>query len=839
MTPARADDADDAVDAARTRGESLRALQRELSRWRVDEAATERRGGERASLEESETSEEEDEAMTPRASASASANASASAVVSVAVRGVDGVDRTSDATSGTSEYARVRVDADMEVRLRRAELRKVDLELKLANSFEKVELARRALEEARAIHEMYKVEFEDAQKEFEEQQELVYEELERREEEAKALQMASMQAAAIKRADECRQRADAAFKRGDIGEAEQLYSHAIAELEVSGITLVDPSHLWLRINRATALFALGHVRESLSECELVLKVDSNHIRALSRAAKCCLNLEELERAERYIEFISLSPAADSADLKDALSQKSTLIRAFVERDKVAGNEAFRDDDFHTAARLYSSALDSLDSMYLSDVAKVKVGLLSNRAAALMMLGNPLQAAEDCCAALKIDKAHLKAQVRLARCLLQLGQFDEARQEASDILSNGVSTAEQQVDAQQVIDDVDRTQELVNDSAEQLWQIEDNGDESVDAHSVLRVLDEAKVFAPHSTMIKTFRAEGLRFIGEIAAAAILVKDAPIQDVRGLCVRARIAFELANVSDCLDSLKPLIPALDLYAGRDASHCVTFEEVLTPDEVLKQIPNPASLLQILEQVCQINELKERGKEAFGDANYDKAISLYTEALGLCKNSDTLQALFLSNICACEQATERYVDALASAGAACALAPKYAKAHARLAAIYTELDMVSDAQQTYEALLIMGLSEDERVKVESYLMTITGRVNAETPVNWRKLLGVGPKPSKDVLKKKYRQLALNHHPDKASRGCASATLAKARVVVSSKLFNLISEAYNILNNDNAVIKWENARVRAQYKSSRPCNESPTYARAPFGDSNEFYSRY
>ena len=157
-------------------------------------------------------------------------------------------------------------------------------------------MARRALEEARAIHEMYKVEFEDAQKEFEEQQELVYEELERREEEAKALQMASMQAAAIKRADECRQRADAAFKRGDIGEAEQLYSHAIAELEVSGITLVDPSHLWLRINRATALFALGHVRESLSECELVLKVDSNHIRALSRAAKCCLNLEELERA---------------------------------------------------------------------------------------------------------------------------------------------------------------------------------------------------------------------------------------------------------------------------------------------------------------------------------------------------------------------------------------------------------------------------------------------------------------------------------------------------------------------------------------------------------------
>ena len=179
-----------------------------------------------------------------------------------------------------------------------------------------------------------------------------------------------------------------------------------------------------------------------------------------------------------------------------------------------------------------------------------------------------------------------------------------------------------------------------------------------------------------------------------------------------------------------------------------------------------------------------------------------------------------------------EDYINALASAGAACALAPKYAKAHARLAAIYTELDMVNEAQQIYECLLDMDLSHDEREKVHTYLVTIRDRVKAELPANWRKLLGVGAKPSKDELKKKYRQLALSHHPDKVVRGGSSESLINARAAVSSRLFNLINDAYNVLSDDDFVIKWENARVRAQYKCSHPCQDS-VWRRAPFAEAN------
>ena len=736
----------------------------------------------------------------------------------------------SSAASDDVSLQRIQIDADLEVKLRRLELRKVDLELKLANSWEKVELARQAFEEAEEIHGMYAAEFAEATKEFEIQQDLLYDELERKEEEAKAKQLAALQAAATRRADEHRREADASFKRGDIGAAEQLYSHAIAELEVSGIVLVQPSQLWLRVNRAAALFSLGHAREALTECELVLRVDCNHVRALLRASACCLQLQELEKAQRYIEFVALSPASTAAELKEAAAQKVTLVHAFIDRDKVAANDAFRRDDFNTALGLYSSALEHLEIINLPDSKKLQVGLFSNRAASHMMLGNPLLAAEDCCAALKLEPLHFKAQIRLARCLLQLGHFEEAQQEALDVIDHKMSNSDQKSDAKQVLNDLEVTQHIVDEVAYQLSELQESDQEPGEdcVGDVLQSLQIALQLSPQSSFIATLRAEALRFAGDLDAAEQLVEDVSIKDIRRLCVRARIYFDLADISNCLESLAPLLPALQSIDG-SGEGSPEFEGIL------KQVLNPMELSILSQRVHDISHLKERGKVAFSAGDYTDAVRIYYEALGLCKDSKTLQALFLSNICACEQATERYVDALASASAACALAPTYAKAHSRLAAIYTELDMVSDAKATYEVLLSMSLSSDERAKVSSYLKTVQERLQAGTPINWRRLLGVGTKPTNDELKKCYRQLALSHHPDKASRGGASQALSGARADVSSRLFKLITEAYNVLSDSTALIKWENARVKAKNKAFGS-NDSPS-RRSPFNDSNTWHS--
>lgn len=845
-------DASSESSPIRTKGEALREIHRDiqshLSRLSLDEEddveeedeieSEERESERRASVDGVEEVE-----FIVRAPSFGSADEVTSssfprgiAVVPISAEASRRVDQAHSSAT-TMSNARAQADAEMEIRLRRAELRKVDLELKLANSHEKVELARRALRDAEEVQTMYEIEFEDAVKEFEEQQGLVYDELEKREEEHKAAQIAAMQAAAILRADQWRRDADASFNRGEIGEAEQLYSHAIAELEVSGLALIQPSHLWLRVNRATALFTLGHVREALSECELVLKVDSSHIRALSRAAECCLHLNELEKAQRYIEFVSLSPNADSNDLKAALTQKRVLIRALVERDKLAGNDAFRSDNFVEAMRLYSSALENLNSVDLPDVVRVRVGLLSNRAAAWMMMGEAREGAEDCRAALELDELHFKARIRLGRCLLQQGHFEKALHEAFQVMNRGLSTSDHKLDAKQVIDDAALLKRIIEDTGEKLYQMEGAAAENRIVDDIMKQLDESLILAPHCAAIKIFKAEALRFSGDLDAAGKQLLGVNVDDnIRGLCVQIRIAFDLGMISFCMDTLERLkffIPKLVSYAKRQSLDVLfESEDAQEYKTELEQIPNPVTLFQISNTVHQICELKCQGKDNFCNSNYAEAISAYTEALGLCKDSDTLQGLFLSNICACEQATKSYIDALASAGAACALAPTYIKAHTRLAAIYTELDMVIDAQKTYQALLRMDLTLEERINVESYLDHVRVRVQAEMPIDWRKLLGVEAKSSKDALKKKYRQLALKHHPDKASQGAASENLARARATVSSRLFNLINEAHNVLSNDNAVIKWENDRAKAKYKCCRPSGY-PMHGRSTFGDTN------
>jgi len=823
----------------RTKTTSLRKLQEEitaqLSGARLSDASDESEDDGRESASSNSASRDKDEyyEVTDESALNRRAHAIFEGVdvrvsESLIISDVDRRASTSTSSEGSSRRISVTADSSEEVKLRRLDLRRVDLELKLENSWEKVELARRALEEAEEIHRLYASEFAVATKEFEIQQDLVYDERERKKDEAKAKQIAASQAAALKRADEHRREADASFKRGDIGAAEQLYSHAIAELEVSGIVLVQPSQLWLRVNRAAALFSLGHAREALMECELVLAVDCNHVRALLRASACCLQLRELEKAQRYIEFVALSSASSAADLREAAAQKCSVVRAFVERDKVAGNDAFRKGDFNAALQSYTSALEHLDIMSLPDSKNVQVGLFSNRAAAHMMLGNPKLAAEDCYSALKLDPLHFKAQVRLARCFLQLGHFEEAHREALDIIDHTSSNPDHKTDSRQVLDDLEVTRRIIDDAAIHLRDLQENENADVEKRSekILQSLERALQLAPRSSLIATLKAEALRFVGDIDAAVELVEDVNVKDIRRLCVRARVYFDLADLRNCLESLNPLIPALEFSEGQC---CGSSEAEL--NDTLKQILNPASLLLTFRRVRDIYKLKEKGKSAFNDGDYAGATCAYTEALGMCKDSKILQALFLSNICACEQATGRYVDALASASTACILAPSYAKAHSRLGAIYTELDMVSDAKATYESLLKMSLTADERAKVQSYLKTVSERANAGTPIDLRRLLGVGAKPSNDELKKCYRQLALSHHPDKATRGGASQALSNARADVSSRLFNLISEAYNVLSDCTAAVKWENARVKAKNKTFTS-NESPS-RRSPFSDSN------
>jgi DnaJ family protein C protein 7 len=769
-----------------------------------------------------------------------------------------------DADDEEEAEQRRKMDADLEMNLRRAELRHVELELKLVSAEEEVRKAKEALKKAEADQQEMQRQAHDAWEEVGEAERLIQVEQTRREEEDAAKALAERQARAIIEADELRQQGNEAYRQGNSEHAETYYKRAIDELESCGIVLEEPSHLTLRTNRAAALMALGHTRDAFSECELVLEINPYNIRALSRAANCCIKLGDLVAAKKYVDEIGLSPDATDEDINAASEQNQKILVASVERDRLVGNESYRRGDYSDALHWYDAALNAAADAVETDALKsVKVGLHTNRAAAYLMEGNPLPAAEDCCAALRLDSTHTKAQVRLARCLLQLGDFSEARQEASDVIARNSAELQSKNEARNVLKDVDALEGTMKTVGDELQRIQmtlqtgDSGDDydaSSVAVSMLDELETVMVIAPQVPDLITLKAEALRLAGKAEQALSLVTGKKAINSRRRFIEVRLQFDLGNVSACVEAGEHVRELLQIVPEFKLTLKAAMESKVTEDDEnikeLASLPDPEGLLILLEKASKINTCKDNGREAFVQGKHSDAAKLYGEALVMSAGAPMLEGLFLSNICACEQAMSKYADALSSAGTAVAIAPTFVKAHSRLATLYTELGMLTEAEAAYRRMLEMPLESHEEVQASTNLASVSARAKNNRPVDWYKLLGIKPSASATDIKKAYRQLALVHHPDKAGRGGVSAAVAKARAEMSSILFKHVGEAQRVLTNPAERSKWETARAREDHQDSYS-SRAHTTARSdsgfyadPFGDrygrySADFYDEY
>ena len=739
--------------------------------------------------------------------------------------------------------ARRRVDAEFEMGLRRAELKHVELELKLVASEEAVRAAREALAAAEAARESVQAEAHAAWEEVGEVERRIAEESARREEEDAAKHKAARQARAVVEADELRKKGNEAYRNGECAEAESAYKSAIDALESCDIALVEPSHLTLRTNRAAALMALGRMRQALEECERVLEINPTNVRALSRAGNCCVKLGNLVAAKAHVDAILSAPGATPEDLLSANEQHQKILVASVERDRLVGNDAYRRGDYRGALTWYDAALEAAkDATETDALAAVKVGLHTNRAAAHLMRGAPLAAAEDCCAALRLDSAHTKAQVRLARCLLQLGDFAEARQEATDVAERAGGELQSKSEARGVLEDINAVESAVRDAGDALKMAEiklqqkenasseggafaDDFDVAGAAAEALKSVDAAVALAPAVPDLATLKAEALRFLDRRDEALAMLKSKKATNARRACVEIRLYFDAGNLSACLESaaeIKDVLDAIPDFAARRAAGEDGGETAKDADdptselddelaEELKSVPDPEGLLLLLEKAAKIGECKDRGREAFKSGEHKEALSTYAEALRMSSGTPALEGLFLSNMCACEQALGQFADALSSAGTAVGVAPRYVKARSRLATIYVELGMYDDAVAAYGAMLELPLEATEASQSRAGLAAATQKAKQSHPVDWIKLLGVSPNASAAEMKKAYRQLALAHHPDKANKLGASAGVAKARAAISSKLFKHVGEANRVLTDATERMRWENARSKAE----------------------------
>ena len=180
------------------------------------------------------------------------------------------------------------------------------------------------------------------------------------------------------------------------------------------------------------------------------------------------------------------------------------------------------------------------------------------------------------------------------------------------------------------------------------------------------------------------------------------------------------------------------------------------------LAMVPDPEGLLMLLEKATKISTCKDDGRAAFKSGRHQEALALYNEALQMSCGAPALEGLFLSNICACEQALGRY-------------ATRSPRNRRRRRSVFRQSaqstcddllrarDAFRRTQAAYRTMMQLSLDDKERRAGTRSCAQRPRRGQNDHPIDWIALLGVETSAGAADVKKAYRQLALVHHPDKA----------------------------------------------------------------------------
>jgi len=174
--------------------------------------------------------------------------------------------------------------------------------------------------------------------------------------------------------------------------------HASAiEWYSKGLLSCEQLKVDLHSNRAAAHLHVGDWEAAVSDCNVVLSLEPEHVKAKTRLDEAQRNLATASKAQN----IDLDTIFDS--LTTATSPCDDVSSACPNALKAAGNAHFKAKNFQSARRSYTAALAALED--------VQKALLANRAASRLTLGGFDAAVADCDTVLAMDPTHAKALAR--------------------------------------------------------------------------------------------------------------------------------------------------------------------------------------------------------------------------------------------------------------------------------------------------------------------------------------------------------------------------------------------------------------------------------------------
>lgn len=201
-----------------------------------------------------------------------------------------------------------------------------------------------------------------------------------------------------------------------------------------------------------------------------------------------------------------------------------------------------------------------------------------------------------------------------------------------------------------------------------------------------------------------------------------------------------------------------------------------------------------------------KQEGNALFHSQRFEEAIEQYTAGMAKDGASGSVKAALHCNRAAAYQAQRMFIPAIADCFAALDIDSQYMRALQRRADAFFSIGDYASAARDMESIGASSLGADGVARYED----AKRKSKRNLPVDYYAVLGVSSAASGAEVKGRYRQLALRHHPDKASE------LSESMKNAAESLFKLINEAYATLSDPAAKRKYDaqmlSSKLRRQH---------------------------